>query len=206
MHVGHPVQREGFRNIGWDMTARRKETIAGAFDNLRRVVQVVHGYSKRAEHVSGLTGPQLWAIKVLAESAPIMVSDLARRMYLHPSTVIGILDRLETRELVTRTRSTEDRRVVTVGLTRSGMEAVKKVPVVAQGLLLKGLEELSDHDLKVISEGLGLLVGILGAQRMPPQLLFSEEVNTPYDDDAPGTGPEHPHTPAIRGTRKPAPR
>jgi DNA-binding MarR family transcriptional regulator len=167
------------------MTPRRKESIACAFDNLRRVVQVVHGYSKRAEHVAGLTGPQLWAIKVLTESAPIMVSDLARRMYLHPSTVIGILDRLETRGLVIRTRSTVDRRVVTVGLTRRGKETVKKVPTVAQGLLLKGLEELSDNDLKVISEGLGLLVDILGAQRMPPRLLFSEEVNIPRDDGGP---------------------
>ena len=169
------------------MTARRKEHIASAFDNLRRVVQVVHGYSKRAEHVAGLTGPQLWAIKVLSESAPIMVSELARRMYLHPSTVIGILDRLETRGLVTRSRSTEDRRVVTVGLARRGKEAVKKVPVVAQGLLLKGLEELSDHDLTVIAEGLELLVGILGAQRMPPQLLFSDETNVPHDEGGPET-------------------
>lgn len=164
------------------MTAGRKEAIAGAFDNLRRVVQVVHGYSKRAEHVAGLTGPQLWAIKVLAESAPIKISDLARRMYLHPSTVIGILDRLEDRGLVRRTRSTEDRRVVTAGLTRRGKETLKRVPVVAQGLLLKGLEDLSDHDLAVISEGLALLVDILGVQRMPPRLLFSEEVNVPHDD------------------------
>ena len=181
MNIGCLVQQKGFCNTGGHMNAGRKKAIACAFDNLRRVVQVVHGYSKRAEHVAGLTGPQLWAIKVLAESAPIMVSDLARRMYLHPSTVIGILDRLETRGLVTRTRSKEDRRVVTVGLTRSGKGTIKRVPVVAQGLLLKGLEELSDHDLKVISEGLGLLVNILGAQRMPPQLLFSDEMNIPHD-------------------------
>ena len=89
------------------MAERRKEIIAGVFDNLRRVIQVVHGYSKRAERVAGLTGPQLWAIKVLSESAPIMVSDLARRMYLHPSTVIGILDRLETHRLVERTKTEE---------------------------------------------------------------------------------------------------
>ena len=162
------------------MTAGRKEMIDSAFDNLRRVVQVVHGYSKRAEHGAGLTGPQLWAIKVLSESAPIMVSDLARRMYLHPSTVIGILDRLEARSLVKRTRSNEDRRVVKVELTKEGKGTVSKVPVVAQGLLLKGLEELSLNELKVISEGLELLVGILGARRMPPRLLFSEELNIPH--------------------------
>ena len=31
------------------MKAGRKETIACTFDNLRRVVQVVHGYSKGAD-------------------------------------------------------------------------------------------------------------------------------------------------------------
>ncbi|MDD5760917.1 MAG: MarR family transcriptional regulator [bacterium] len=163
------------------MTAGRKKSIASVFDNLRRVVQVVHGYSKRAEHVAGLTGPQLWAIKVLSESAPIRISDLARRMYLHPSTAIGILDRLEARGLVGRTRSTKDRRVVTVALTRKGKETVKKVPVVAQGMLLKGLEDLPDHDLKLITAGLRLLAGIMGAQGIPPRLLFSDEVNIPHD-------------------------
>lgn len=188
------------------MKATRKETIASAFDNLRRVVQVVQGYSKRAERVAGLTGPQLWAIKVLAESSPIMVSDLARRMYLHPSTVIGILDRLETRGLVKRTRSTKDRRVVTVTLARKGKDSVKKVPVVAQGLLLTGLEELSDKDLKLIAEGMDLLVGILGARRLPPYLLFSEEVNVPHGDGGFKKVPGNPPVMTIRGTRKRAPR
>lgn len=184
----------------------RKKTIASTFDNLRRVVQVVQGYSKRAERVAGLTGPQLWAIKVLSESAPIMVSDLARRMYLHPSTVIGILDRLETRGLAKRTRSTEDRRVVTVALTRKGKDAVKKVPVVAQGLLLTGLEELSDADLRLISKGIELLVGILGARRMPPQLMFSEEMNVPYGKGDLEAAPGEPRTMGTSKTRSRAPR
>lgn len=153
--------------------------VAEILDNLRRVFQVVHGYSRRAERVAGLTGPQLWAMKVLAESAPIRVSDLARRMYIHPSTVVGILDRLEQRDQVTRTRSSEDHRVVMVALTDKGKETVTKVPRIAQGLLLTGLKGLEKAQLASISEGLDLLVGILGADRMPPQLLFSREVNSP---------------------------
>jgi MarR family transcriptional regulator, organic hydroperoxide resistance regulator len=156
-----------------------KAVIAEVVDNLRRVFQVVHGHSKRAERESGLTGPQLWAIKVLAESTPIRVSELARRMYLHPSTVVGILDRLVARGLVARERSREDRRVVSVALTPVGREMVARAPVVAQGLLLSGLEALPPRDLKAIAEGLRLLVDILGAQELPPQLLFSREVNRP---------------------------
>lgn len=157
----------------------RDAAIASVLDNLRRVFQIVHGYSKRAERTGGLTGPQLWAVRVLAESEPVRVSDLARRMYLHPPTVVGILDRLEARGIAARTRSREDRRVVTAALTRKGRELVSKVPEIAQGLLLTGLEDLSPRDLKSVADGLRVLVAILGAHRIPPRLLFSPEVNLP---------------------------
>lgn len=162
----------------------RDRVIAEAVDDLRRVFQVVHGYSKRAERAGGLTGPQLWAIKVLSEAMPIRVSDLARRMYLHPSTVVGILDRLVSRGLVARTRSVADRRVVTVELSERGRELVAKAPEVAQGLLLEGLEGLSRADLATVSRGLRIVVDLLGAQRLPPKLLFAQEANVP-----PGGGP-----------------
>ena len=158
---------------------RRDREIANVLDNLRRVFKVVHRYSKRAEKVGGMTGPQVWAMKVLAESAPIRVTDLARRMYLHPSTVVGILDRLEQQDQVRRTRSEKDHRVVTVSLTAKGRETVSKVPQIAQGLLLKGLKDLSDGDLQTTSEGLRRLVEILGVEGMPPPLLLSPEVNVP---------------------------
>jgi len=50
------------------------------------------------------------------------VSDLARRMYLHPATMVGLLDRLEAKELLKRTRSDKDRRVVFIDLTDQGRE------------------------------------------------------------------------------------
>jgi len=171
--------------------ARRDREIADVLDNLRRVFKVVHRYSKRAEKIGGLTGPQVWAMKVLAESAPIRVTDLARRMYLHPSTVVGILDRLEQHAQVTRTRSSQDHRVVTVSLTAKGRETVSKVPQIAQGLLLNGLRDLSDEELQTTSEGLRRLVGILGVEGMPPPLLLSPEVNASVgriDDPANRTG------------------
>jgi len=166
---------------------RRDQEIADVLDNLRRVFRVVHRYSKRAEKVGGLTGPQVWAMKVIAESAPIRVTDLSRRMYLHPSTVVGILDRLEQQAQVARTRSEKDHRVVTVALTAKGRDTVSKVPRIAQGLLLKGLKGLSDSELSTVSEGLRMMVGILGVEGMPPPLLLSPEVNVPEGKLTDGT-------------------
>jgi DNA-binding MarR family transcriptional regulator len=158
---------------------KRSDTVAEIIDNLRRVFQVVNEQSKKAEHTTGLTGPQLWAIKTIAQEAPIMVSEIARRMYLHPATVVGILDRLEKQGLVVRIRSTQDRRVVRVELTGQGRALVKKAPEVAQGLLVEGLEKLNTKKLVNIAEGLDQMAGILGAQNIPPRLILSPEVNKP---------------------------
>lgn len=154
-----------------------EKVVADIVDNLRRVFQVVNEQSKRAERETGLTGPQLWAIKVIAEAGSIKVSEIARRMYLHPATVVGILDRLEARGYVSRTRSKEDRRVVDIELTGQGRDLVHQAPEVAQGLLVRGLETLDGEQLILMSEALAQLVEILGAQEIPPQLLFSPEVN-----------------------------
>lgn len=166
----------------------KSRLVMNIIDNIRRVFQAVNEYSKKAERETGLTGPQLWAIKVLAEEAPLKVSQLARRMYLHPATVVGILDRLEGRELVTRTRSTEDRRVVKIELTERGRELVTQSPEVAQGLLVKGLETLPQDKLSHLEDGLEQLVSILGAQEIPPQLLLSPEVNLPRKPGKRATG------------------
>lgn len=157
----------------------KTQVVAQIIDNIRRVFQVVNEHSKRAEKETGITGPQLWAIKTIAQESPIMVSELARRMYLHPATVVGILDRLEKQGLVARVRSTVDRRVVRAELTGQGQKLVRQAPEVAQGLLVEGLENLSANKLQNIDKGLDTLVDILGAQSVPPRLILSSEVNKP---------------------------
>jgi DNA-binding MarR family transcriptional regulator len=153
--------------------------ISEIFDNLRRVVQVIREYSMAAKRETGITGPQLWAIKLIANAQFIQVSELAVRMYLHPATVVGILNRLELKGFVKRTRMTDDRRVVRVELTEFGHDLVQRAPEVAQGVLVSGLETLAGKKLKSIHGGLAQLVEILGAQEIPPHLISSPEVNHP---------------------------
>jgi DNA-binding MarR family transcriptional regulator len=100
-------------------------------------------------------------------------------MYLHPATVIGILDRLACLDLIKRTRSRKDRRVVHVSLTKAGKEVVGRSPEVAQGMIVSGLETLSAQGLGKISDGMKEMVKILQAQELPPKLLLSQEVNLP---------------------------
>jgi DNA-binding MarR family transcriptional regulator len=158
---------------------KKASLVSEIIDNIRRVFQVVNEQSKKAKRETGVTGPQLWAIKVIAESPSIRVSDLARRMYLNPATVVGILNRLELQGLIKRVRTNDDRRVVNVELTDAGNALVAKAPQVAQGLLVAGLEVLPLQKLQEIETSLETLVHLLGAQELPPQLILSPEVNLP---------------------------
>lgn len=149
----------------------RAEEIQEIIDNLRRVFQAINEYSRNAEKLTGLTGPQLWAIKLLAEAAPMRVSELAEHMFLHPATIVGIIDRLEKKGLVTRTRSKEDRRAVDLDLTAAGKVLASQAPEVAQIKLVNGLNLLQQVEFDCVATGMKNMVRILGAEHVTPQPL-----------------------------------
>jgi DNA-binding MarR family transcriptional regulator len=78
----------------------------------------------------GLTYPQYLVLVVLWHEGPQPVSRLAERLKLETSTLTPMLKRLEKSGFVSRTRSAEDERVVTVDLTAKGREAAARVPQV----------------------------------------------------------------------------
>ena len=157
----------------------RNPIISNIVDNLRRVFQILNEQSKKVERETGLTSPQFWTLKTINERSPVSVSDLADKLYLHPSTVIGIIDRLEKQDLVKRCPSKDDRLVVWIELTAKGNELVKSAPEIAQRLLVSELEEISANNLIEIDRAMKLLVKIVGAQKTLPKLILSPEVNLP---------------------------
>ena len=150
---------------------RKTKEIPDVIDNLRRIVETVKQHSRTVEQKTGLTGPQLWALKILAESAPLRLCELASRMYLRPATTVGIIDRLEGRGLVTRVRSREDRRAVDIALTETGKDVLAKAPEVTQIMLLQGLDQLTVDEFAHVAVGMQLMARILGAENVKPQPL-----------------------------------
>jgi len=147
--------------------------VSEVIDNVRRIFHALNEYSKAAEQTTSLTAPQLWALKILASGAPIRLSELARQMFLRPATVVGIIDRLEVKGMVTRKRSMDDRRAVDLKLTDLGLEVVSNAPEVAQEILLQGFDSLTDEEFSCVEEGMKQVVRILGAEIIRPQPLHS---------------------------------
>lgn len=138
------------------------------FNNLRRIFQALNEQSKQAERATGLTGPQLWAMMTLLSEGSLRVSALAEKMFLHPATVVGILNRLEEKGFVVRKRAQHDRRAVEVELTETGRTVANDAPEVPQGRIARGLLTLPLEEMSEVHRSLALLVSLLDAQAVKP--------------------------------------
>lgn len=89
--------------------------------------------TKFAERVGalGLTPPQVGMLRMIATRPGLSQQTLAGNLGMLPSKVVTFVDDLEGRGLVTRTRSTRDRRVHELTLTEEGTELLDKIRAVA---------------------------------------------------------------------------
>jgi DNA-binding MarR family transcriptional regulator len=75
-----------------------------------------------------LTAMQWGPLMLLAKGRCDTVAACAREADIDASAMTRMLDRLETKGLIQRTRSETDRRVVNVALTASGRDAAARIP------------------------------------------------------------------------------
>ena len=151
------------------------QLIQECMQNLRRIVKSLENYSRTVEKRFDLTGPQLWALWELSRNSPLALKDLAARMSLDPSTVVGVVDRLATKGFVIRNPDPMDRRRISLSLTEKGSELLQSAPHPAQGHLLAGLEGMERERVENLHEALRMLVTVLEAEQIEAPFFFSEE-------------------------------
>jgi len=128
---------------------------------VRRLAQAGDIYSKGLHKKYQVSQPQVSCILALHEYGPMPISKLAKYILVKPSTVTGIIDRLEHKGLVKRERNQVDRRVVTIELTEAGKVLAAEAPPPIPKEIVDGLAELSPAQLKTIVDSLAILVSKL---------------------------------------------
>lgn len=99
---------------------------------LRAIWAVDHALqrsSRRMQATLGITGPQRLVMRIVGRFPGILAGQLAEILHLHPSTLTGVLKRLERQGLLTRRSDPRDRRRALLGLTEKG----RRVEDVAEG-------------------------------------------------------------------------
>lgn len=131
--------------------------------SLRRIIRAADMYSRKLAEEHDITGPQLVCLLSIVEKETTTAKDLSREIHLSPSTVVGILDRLEKKGLINRLRDTVDRRVVNVVATGIGRSLAENAPSPLQDGLARSLTRLSEMEQATIALSLERIVELMEA-------------------------------------------
>jgi DNA-binding MarR family transcriptional regulator len=112
--------------------------------NIMRTAEMLWGGISETLKQADLTPTQYNALRILrgAGQEGVSCSQISERMVTKDSDITRLLDRLETRGLISRSRETKDRRVIITQITQEG---------------LRVLAELEDHVLECHRRQLGHL-------------------------------------------------
>ncbi len=134
--------------------------------SLRKITQAISLHSRDLGRRYGLTGPQLVILNEIANHQPLTVTELARSISLSQATVTDILNRLEKRYLVERSRDELDRRRVMIRLTKSCKELLANAPPALQETFVERYSKLAEWEQLMILSSLKRIVDLMSAGKI----------------------------------------
>ena len=153
-------------------TAVGEDGALEALDSLRRIVRALGTSARTAEQSAGVTGAQLFVLQKLREARAYSLNDLADRTFTHQSTVSVVVDRLVSRGLVARIRSSADARRIELSLTPEGRTALRSAPPPAQSRLIAALRALPRQRARSLADALRSIVSEMELDRRPAGMFF----------------------------------
>lgn len=128
---------------------------------LRRITRSIALHSRQLAAYSNITAPQLVCLRAVVENGPLTATAISREIHVSPSTVVGILDRLEDKGWIRRERGREDRRIVFVTATETGIQLVHDTPSPLQKKLADALNALPELEQATITMSLERIVHLM---------------------------------------------
>lgn len=131
--------------------------------NIRKIVRSINLESKKIQKDYGVSIPQVLCLNFLHKSENFQANqgEIKKFLNLNPSTVTGIIQRLELKGLIARLPKTGDKRVTNLVLTAVGEKLLKQIPPLLHDRLNIKLHDLQNSELEVIEQVLEKLVVML---------------------------------------------
>jgi DNA-binding MarR family transcriptional regulator len=144
-----------------EKVSRNRAEIGEIINSIRGINNAIQRQSKKLEKSFHITGPQLGILRTISRYPEISLRDLSDKMYLHVSTVSGIVDRLEAAAYLRRIRDTRDRRVVNISLTDKGKKVIREAPLSGFGNMFIGLQKLPSSQMRQIAKAMKMLTKLM---------------------------------------------
>ena len=166
------------------MNPENEGVIKEIVGSIRKLVRAVYLDSQKMSRHFGLTGQQSLVLRLLLNSGSMSSAELSRLMYVTPSNITGIIDRLEKKDLVVRVRNEGDRRVILIHLTEAGKDLSANIPDPIEKRLINELIDLDKDRVQFISTAMNQILRLIdvrdvGGTDWEP----SHEIKTSAADD-----------------------
>lgn len=145
-----------------DNNAITQEIVQG----IRRLVRAVYQDAAHTSKQHGITPTQSGVLRILLEQGPLSSAGLSRRLFVTPANITGVVDRLEKKKLVTRTRQQEDRRVVLISLTDPGRDLAGQLPDPIERRFIESLADLPEERARELADSLCYLLTLVGEREI----------------------------------------
>ena len=150
---------------------------------LRRITRAIDLHSRELMQQVGLTAPQLAALQAIGRLQPITAGALAKTIHLSQATLTGILNRLETRALVSRARSVSDRRTVVVELAEDGRAILENAPSLLQDRFRRELLRLEEWEQTQMLATLQRIAAMMDAEEIDAAPVLAAGAATASPED-----------------------
>ena len=125
---------------------------------LYRAIDVVMPRFRAIFKEFGLTEQQWRILRVLWEIEELSHNDLAELTLISPPSLVGVLDRLRSMELVERRRSALDRRVVYIASTEQGRDLRDQIMPAVQQTYFELRDSIDDDVWRNLLDGLDEII------------------------------------------------
>jgi len=158
--------------VSMDKSANKDESLTSQqrckdmLVSLRRITQAISLHSRDLNRRYGLTGPQLVVLNEIATHELRTVTELARSISVSQATTTDILNRLEKKGFVERTRDSIDRRRVEIRVTPKCREILHQAPPALQDTFVDRYIHLPEWEQLMILSALKRIVDLMSAEKI----------------------------------------
>ena len=135
-----------------------------AFRRFLALLRYARQHARQLIDERGIKPRQFSVLRYLLDSGPVSVGQVQNFVQNSPSTTSASISQLEESGYVTRTRSSDDNRVVIVELTDLGRDLAQTTPLVGLPLLRRRLRGLPQERLVEIDDVLQEIMRLMGAE------------------------------------------
>ena len=128
---------------------------------MQRLWDLTHAMNVRSRRMSrdlGVTGPQRIVIRMIGLMPGCSATDLAKALAMHPSTLTGILARLDRDGMIDRTVDDGDRRRSNFQLTAKGKRIDRNQKGTAEGAIRRALANADERIVEATRDMVDLMI------------------------------------------------